>query len=188
MIVLQVLWQPLVRRSWSAPVIAPAPEGPIELPRTLLRRSTEPNLPAEPALPSSPELPTRTATSAPASGLAESTEAELASTLIALAEPLLALRQDPIVALDAEIQPLPPLAAELLRAWKRLLRAGELELYGDPGSTLELKLPDRAWRIDAAPSLGGNTSLPGSCRVVRRGIRFRGRVLHAASVITSRGR
>lgn len=182
-IAFHVVWRPLARRSRRE--LRPLPETPVlslSLPLDFLRRarashvgdseqSTVP-VPGEPiAADVSPAL-RRATTQRPSPW-----DPHARSLLQLLLEPLLTLRDDPTICVEAAAVAGDGFAVDILRAWRRALLSGDLVLFGEPGAVISLELPDRAWRIADGPFRPRNAAGAATIRVVRRGAMLGGEVL-----------
>jgi hypothetical protein len=88
----------------------------------------------------------------------------------------------PIDALQVALADAPMLTRDLLHGLLRLLRSEELDLFGELGQVLELRLPQPPYGLDEALPPARRDISAGRFRVTRRGMRYRGVLLSRAWV------
>lgn len=185
-IVFHVVWRPLLRRfEREMPPSAEAEAKPLLLPIDFFQRTQATDTESRDATapPPATEPAPRARASSPEPGLAE---VPTLTVLHVLFEPLLALRADPAILIEQAESSAKGLAADLLRAWRRALLLKELKLYGTPGDTLTLQLPDRAWRVVEGPFRPRHGDKSANMRIVRRGVLLAGEVVIPGVVIYDR--
>jgi hypothetical protein len=106
----------------------------------------------------------------------------IGEALAGLLEPILAVPGSPTEAAEAALRDAPVLAGDLLHGLLRLLRSPELELFGEPGQVMDLRLPHPHYGLDEALPPARQDISAGRFRLSRRGLRYRGVLLSRAQV------
>ena len=109
-------------------------------------------------------------------------QAGVGEALAGLLEPLLAIPGSPTEAAEGAIRDAPLMARDLLHGLLRLLRSQELDLFGEPGQVMDLRLPHPHYGLDEALPPARQDISAGRFRVSRRGLRYRGVLLSRAWV------
>lgn len=105
-----------------------------------------------------------------------------APLLAQLLTPILDEAGDPLAAVEAAAAGATGLARSLALALRTILHAPELELIGEPGTVLQVRLPSQDYRLQTVGDAGAPRGELARCRVSRRGIRYRSVVLAPALV------
>ena len=186
-IVFHVLWRPLSRRSWGesvAPIGSDPPKLSLPADFLLTARASQVDPPGTLSATDMTAADLDSASSRHLSGQRVSPpDVDAQEVLAILLEPLLMLRGDPAASVVEAEAKANGFIQDMLRAWRRLLLAGDLRLFGQPGMLLDLDLPDRAWELARGPFRSASVSGPRRVRVVRRGVLLRGEVLLRGTVI-----
>jgi hypothetical protein len=107
--------------------------------------------------------------------------------LVILLEPILLLRGDPAAAVAAAEVTAHGFAKDMLRTWRRLFVNDELRFFGEPGSVIDIRLPDPAWILAKVPFRQGATDRLQRVRVVRRGVLLKKELLLPGVVVIEAG-
>jgi hypothetical protein len=102
--------------------------------------------------------------------------------LLSLLEPLLTVPGCPADTTERALLDTPVLARDLLHGFLCLLRSPDLELFGELGQEIDLRLPHPQYCLDEVLPPARQDISFGRFRICRRGLRYRGVLLSRASV------